>query len=273
MPDAQRKKRWEELDIANDFMFGKIMQKPEICQELLEAIFPEVEIGHIEYPEGQKSIIEDWDAKSVRLDVYVQSGQGSVYSIEMQVLNQGNLQRRSRYYASMIDLQLLDKGVDYRELNESYVIFICPFDLFGKGRHKYTFQNLCKEETELALGDGTAKIFLNAKGTQNDVSGNLKAFLDYVAGKKSDNDFVRRLEEEVEKARKNREWRHEYMTLLMRDQENWERGKAEGKFEILDYFLKSNPSVDVDAGASMLGFDAKELTEYKKARGLASVGV
>lgn len=42
------------------------------------------------------------------------------------------------------------------------------------------------------------------------------------------------------KIRQNREWRHEYMTLLMRDQENWERGKAEGKaegkFEILDYF-------------------------------------
>ena len=43
---------------------------------------------------------------------------------------------------------------------------------------------------------------MNAKGTQEDVSGNLKAFLDYVAGKKSENDFVKRLENEVRQARK-----------------------------------------------------------------------
>ena len=149
----------------------------------------------------------------------------------------------------------------------------------------------------LALGDGTEKIFLNAKGTQEDISKDLKAFLDYVLGKKSENDFIKRLEEEVKEARKNREWRHEYMTLLMRDQENWERGmeagiekgkaegraegkaegraegRAEGKFEILDFFLKNNPSVGVDTGAAMLGLGTKELAEYKKARGLEPVGV
>jgi len=49
-----------------------------------------------------------------------------------------------------------------------------------------------------------------------------------VAGKKSDDDFVRKLEEAVKKAKKNREWRHEYMTLLMRDQENLEKGMQQG---------------------------------------------
>ena len=290
-------KEWEELGIENDFMFGKIMRKAELCQELLEAIFPEMEIGHIEYPEVQKSIAEDRDARAIRLDVYVRSGTETVFSIEMQVLNRGNLERRSRYYQSLIDLQLLDKSVDYKKLNDSYVIFICPFDLFGTGRHKYTFKNFCAEEPKLELGDGTGKIFLNAKGTQEDVSGNLKAFLDYVAGKKSENDFVKRLEEEVRQARKNREWRHEYMTLRIRDLENRElgreegikigeekgraegrvegrvEGRAEGIFRSLDNLLRNNPTVGVDAGAAMLGVGAKELTEYKKARGLEPVGV
>ncbi|HIT63277.1 MAG TPA: hypothetical protein IAC37_02300 [Candidatus Ventrimonas merdavium] len=43
--------------------------------------------------------------------------------------------------------------------------------------------------------------------------------------------FVQELEEAVSEARKNREWRHEYMTLLMRDQENLERGREEGRQE------------------------------------------
>ena len=65
----------------------------------------------------------------------------------------------------------------------------------------------------------------------DDVRESLRAFLDYVAGKKPEDDFVNKLEEAVKEARKNRKWRHEYMTLLMRDQENIERGKIEGKAE------------------------------------------
>ena len=75
------------------------------------------------------------------------------------------------------------------------------------------------------------KIFLNADSSQDDVSKELKAFLDYVAGKESEDGFVQRLDEAVKQARKNREWRHEYMTLLMRDQENIEKGMERGKVE------------------------------------------
>jgi len=42
------------------------------------------------------------------------------------------------------------------------------------------------------------------------------------------NVFVQKLDDAVRKAKKNRKWRHEYMTLLMRDQENMERGREEG---------------------------------------------
>ena len=47
-----------------------------------------------------------------------------------------------------------------------------------------------------------------------------------MAGKKSDDSFVQELEQAVKEARKNRICRHEYMTLLMRDQENMEKGLA-----------------------------------------------
>ena len=53
----------------------------------------------------------------------------------------------------------------------------------------------------------------------------------YVAGRKSNNPFVMKVDEAVEKARKSEEWRREYMTLLMRDQENIEKGRAEGRVE------------------------------------------
>lgn len=131
-----------------------------MCNELLERILPDLKIEYMEYPELQKPIKEDVDARSVRLDVYVRDGEGTVYNIEMQAVDTKELPKRSRYYQGMIDLQLLDKNQSYKELNKSFVIFICMQDIFGRGRHKYTFENTCKEDRELLLKDETTKVFL-----------------------------------------------------------------------------------------------------------------
>ena len=83
-------------------------------------------------------------------------------------------------------------------------------------------------DNSVFLDNWAVKLFLNASGGQDDVSRELKAFQDYVAGVESEDDFVKRVAEAVREAKKNREWRHEYMTLLMRDQENIEKGIEEG---------------------------------------------
>ena len=115
---------WEDLGISNDFMFGKVMQNPQLCKKLLQRIFPDMEIDRIEYPQLQKEIKPDADAKSIRLDVYVKDNKNTVYNIEMQAVDTKELPKRSRYYQSLMDLQLLDKGQTYRKLNRSYIIFI-----------------------------------------------------------------------------------------------------------------------------------------------------
>ena len=101
---------WEELTISNDFLFGKVMQDAELCKELLQRILPDLNIDRIVYPELQKTISLDLDAKSIRLDVYVKDGRGTIYDIEMQVIDTKELPKRTRYYQSIIDLQLIDKG-------------------------------------------------------------------------------------------------------------------------------------------------------------------
>ena len=68
---------------------------------------------------------------------------------------------------------------------------------------------------------------------KDDVSDGLKVFLDYVEGKKPKDAYVERLEKAVKEAKKNREWRHEYMTLLMRDQENVKIGEKRGEEKML----------------------------------------
>lgn len=223
-------KKWEELELKDDFMFAKVMRDPELCKEMLERLLG-IKIARIEYPEEQKTIDISYDSHGVRLDIYVQDDENTVYNVEVQTTDTKELPKRSRYYQAMIDLNLLEKGEHYSKLNKSFIIFICTFDLFGKDFYQYTFENTCKEDTSIGLNDQATKIFFNTSGTIGDLSEEAKAFLKYVGGTTSDDSFVRKLEDKVNTARKNEEWRREYMTLYMRDLENKELGRQEGLLE------------------------------------------
>ncbi|MFR3808785.1 MAG: Rpn family recombination-promoting nuclease/putative transposase [Lachnospiraceae bacterium] len=80
------------------------------------------------------------DAKGVRFDVYVEDEEDTVYDIEMQIANTKNLSKRSRYYQGMIDLNTLERGGNYKDLKNTYIIFLCLFDPFEKYITQYTFE-------------------------------------------------------------------------------------------------------------------------------------
>ena len=145
-------KRIEELEIWDDFMFGAVMSNKELCKHLLEIILQK-KIKDIRYTELQKTIDLQYDAKSIRLDVYVENDLDSVYNIEIQTTDEKNLPKRSRFYQGMIDLNILNKGESYNKLKKSYVIFICNYDPFRKGRCFYRFENVCVDDPSLKLED------------------------------------------------------------------------------------------------------------------------
>ncbi|WP_448863920.1 hypothetical protein [Dorea sp.] len=53
---------------------------------------------------------------------------------------------------------------EFNLLNEVLIVMITPFDLFGYGLYRYTFQMKCEEVPELKLDDGATRIFLNTRG-------------------------------------------------------------------------------------------------------------
>ncbi|MBO6310717.1 MAG: Rpn family recombination-promoting nuclease/putative transposase [Oribacterium sp.] len=215
--------QWKNIGISNDFVFCKVMQDKELLSELIRRILPDLKFTDLKI-DGQKTIEIGPDIHGVRFDVFATMEDGRIVDIELQVLNTGNLPKRIRYYGSMADMQMLEKGVVYDELVESYVVMICLFDLYGEGRYMYTFTNRCKENPELEMGDGTTRIVLNATGTKDDISPKLKAFLSYVAGNAVEDEYVKKLDEAVQKARQNKKWRREYMVINMRDLEQQAMG-------------------------------------------------
>ena len=207
---------WEEATIQNNFIFSKTMEMyPELCKQLIEMIL-KIKIARIEYPEREKNIEERTDSKGIRLDVYVEDKNfNRSFNLEMQISDIDNIAKRMRYYQGMIDLDKLKHGQRYRDLGESYIIFICPFDKFKKGRHMYTFKNFCAEDKNLSLDDGAFKIFLSTKGTLDDVDEEVKNFLNYVDSGIVEGTFAENLNNAVQSVKISRKARLEYMTLDM----------------------------------------------------------
>ena len=155
---------------------------------------------------------------------------GRTIDVEMQLKDEKNVPRRMRYYSGAIDQTILEKGMDYSKLSETVVLFITQFDPFKKGFIRYSFRNICLEDKELELGDGTTKIVLNAVGTKGEVSEELKGFLNLVAGAKDvkKDSFADRVQKQVVIARKNSEWRRQYMEWKMTLLNEREKGREEG---------------------------------------------
>ena len=227
---AREIKPYEELELKDDFMFGLIMHDPKYVKPFLEMIL-KIKIRKVVYPQSQKSIDLSANAKAIRLDVYVEDDQNTVFNLGMQTSDNRNLPKRMRYYQGVIDLNILQKGQDYTKLKKSYVIFICTFDPFGEGRHIYTFCNTCQENTALTLDDDAVKIILSTKGTMDDVSPEMKRILDYIDGKGASDKFTEELEEAVCSARQNERWRLDYMTLEYEYRQRYLEGKEEGREE------------------------------------------
>ena len=226
-------KPWEELTIADDYMFKLVMRHPHICKRLIEKIL-KIRIKHLTYLEDEKTLKARYDGKGIRLDVYVE-GDNTIYEIEMQVRDYGDKEMayRARYYQSMIDVEALPAGTrHYNKLKKSFIIFICPFDMFDKKRHMYTFRSICIQDKSIELDDGSAKIFLCAGGTMDDVSPDIKAFLDYIKGLPVKDDFVSEIDEYIREVKTNKEERVSYMTFEMKMQEAREEGREEGREEM-----------------------------------------
>ena len=117
----------------------------------------------------------------------------------------------------------------------------------------------------LELSDDAAKIFLNAKGTLNDVDESIKAFLDYVNGIVCNNPLVRAIDEEIRRIKEETEERVSYMTFAMKMMEERKEGFKEGKAEGLASSIRNmmkNMGISLEKAMDVLQIPENERTKY-----------
>lgn len=253
---TQKPVPFRELGMLNRFFFDAVAEDDETCRAICEIILGR-NLPPFTHTQAEKEFRKSPVFRSIRMDIFSKceasntinketesdrinsvyaendvpekdmhkqehgsDGENEeVFNTELQGRNTGNLPRRSRYYQAHLDVSLLEPGeIDFNRLSNSFLIFICPFDLFGEKRYCYTFRMRADENTDLLLQDGMTRIFLNTQGTNDDeVSPELVEFLHYIEisdgpdPPKTDSMRIQKIYDRVKKVRESEKLEVEYM--------------------------------------------------------------
>lgn len=239
-----QKRKLEELNLLDDFLFNKMVSHPEFgeefSRELLRIILGK-EIGKLQVIPQKVYYGNDTETHGARLDVYLEEVEdggldnATIYDMEPESVTKGEpirtLARRNRFYHSKIDVGNLKVGLDYTELKNVIIIFIMPKDPFGKNRMLYTIANRCLEEASIPYDDGARTLFLYTKGTEGNPREELQELLKYMEQSSEENvknETLKRIHYMTKCVKSEEGVSIEYMKIYEREQMIKELGFEEG---------------------------------------------
>ena len=99
----------QELNLADSFLFGKVMSDTEICRRVLEKIL-NIPIKKVEFPTTRKTTDFTADSEGICLDACINDEQETIYSVEMLCCKDEEILRKIRYFQCSIDSDIILPG-------------------------------------------------------------------------------------------------------------------------------------------------------------------
>ena len=147
-----------KLNIIDDVFFQKMAEDREVAEEILRIILEKPKLKVID--SKVQRFLRNINAHSVVLDLLCEDENHSIINCEVQKEDDDDHQRRVRFNRSNIDTIFVEKGLDYKELPDVYIIFISKFDTFHENRTIYHIERMIKE-TGSIVENGTHEIYVN----------------------------------------------------------------------------------------------------------------
>ena len=153
--DLERLKRLRLLD--DDFMTKCFEGEPEAIQLVLRILLekPDLVVTDVRTQVLLKNLLN----RSVFLDVLASDSAQRKYNVEIQRDDHGAGYPRARFHSSALDTNLLEKGWDFEDLPETYVVFITEKDVIGRGRAVYRVERYF--DTGEPFPDGSHIVYVN----------------------------------------------------------------------------------------------------------------
>ena len=162
----------DHLTLFDDDLMSRVFDKNTEATELILRIIlgRDIKVVSVEGQEEFKN--PEVGGRNITLDVHAIDVNGEEIDIEVQGNSEGAHIRRARYHSSMVDSRILKEGQAFKELKDSYVIFIYKHDKFRKGLPLYHIDRYVRETNEL-FEDGSHIIYVNGNYKGDDEIGQL----------------------------------------------------------------------------------------------------
>ena len=165
---ATERKRQEDLPrlrdlrpIDDDFMRCLFKDNIPLAEFVLRIITDKQDLI-ITDCETQKDMKRLAGAHSICLDAYGTDADGKRYDLEIQRQEKGADPHRARYHSSVMDVENLRSGQEFRELPDTYTIFITEKDFYGKGMPIYPIERI-NLATDKPFEDGEHILYVNGQ--------------------------------------------------------------------------------------------------------------
>ena len=112
--------------------------------------------------ETQKDMKRLAGARSICLDAYGTDSVGKKYDLEVQRQDKGADPYRARYHSSVMDIENLHSGQEFKELPDTYTIFIIEKDFYGQGKAVYPIERI-NLATGKSFEDGEHILYVNGE--------------------------------------------------------------------------------------------------------------
>lgn len=157
--DLQRLRDLRPID--DDFMRCLFQDNIPLAEFVLRIITDKQDLI-ITDCETQKDMKRLVGARSICLDAYGTDSNGKRYDLEIQRQEKGADPHRARYHSSVMDVENLHSGQKFKELPDTYTIFIIEKDFYGKSEPVYPIERM-----NLATGkpfeDGEHILYVNGE--------------------------------------------------------------------------------------------------------------
>ena len=263
-----------KLRPIDDLMFRVMARDKAFCGELLRVLLqdPKLEVVECE----PQSAVTNPHGRSVVLDALCELSGGRFVDVEVQRADDDDLQRRVRYYASLVTADRTRPGTPFGDVPDVCVVLVCEFDPLKGGRPLYHVDRVVRESGR-TLENGLSEVYVNALARDGtDVSALMRVFVEaeaYDEARFPETSRVKRRLRETEEGREDmgsviEEIREEIRAECIA--EGIETGRAEG---IAEGTLKTlvrlvrDGLVSVQDAAASAGVDADEIRRALAAEG------
>ena len=171
--NAELDKAIDDLTLFDDDLMSKVFDGNIEATELLLQIILERKDIKVITVKGQVELKSPYPGgRNIKLDIDAADGDGVEFDVEVQRNTKGSHIRRPRFHQSMMDSRLLKKNQDFKELKDTFVIFICQHDKFKENKPIYHVDKIIRE-TGKNFDDGAHIIYVNGKYRGEDDFGKL----------------------------------------------------------------------------------------------------